>query len=213
MTDPSCHRDIHRRSLVGQPINLADPAQPSFGPKRAYSPPQLCWQISGWSAGNWYTNIWRDAAAPRKRGGLEFNCGRGVPPSSQSRKALRPQGPGVQPRRGLLFVRLFERDGNLPGTVCPALLPIRHNPPERHKGILPREPQLPVRRLGSRQHIRKSPAAGQYAAGDYLDEHLGWASAQRRLVQIRDSRHTYSKYLQSSRSHLSRSSLIRARSR
>jgi hypothetical protein len=139
LTDANCHREIHRRSLIGQPINLADPAEPPFGPKRAYSPPQLCWQISGWSAGNWYTNIWRDAAAPRKRGGLEFNCGRGVPPSSQSRKALRPQGPGVQPRRGLPFVRLFERDGNLPGTVCPALLPIRHNPPKRHKAVSPRE--------------------------------------------------------------------------
>ena len=63
--------------------------------------------------------------------------------------------------------------------------------------IAARAQKLPARRRG-RQHKRKSPAAGQYAAGDYSDEHLGWASAQRRLVQIVDSRHANSKYLQSS---------------
>ena len=58
--------------------------------------------------------------------------------------------------------------------------------------IAARAQKLPARRRG-RQHKRKSPAAGQYAAGDYSDEHLGWASAQRRLVQIVDSRHANSK--------------------
>jgi hypothetical protein len=130
-----------------------------------------------WSAGKLVRQHFEeDTAALRKRGGLKLNCGRGFRP-----KLPKPQGasatgpPCVQRRRGLLFMRLFERGGNLPGTICPALLPIRHNRWRPHQGVLPAS--APKLALG-RRYKRKSPAAEQYAAGDYLDEHLGWPSAQ-----------------------------------
>jgi hypothetical protein len=97
------------------PINLVDPAEPSFGPKRAYSPPQLCWQISSWSAVHQYLKGCRRAQKARR------SCVPGAPPSSQSRKALRPQGPAVCNHAGAYYLCAFS---NAMGT-CPVPF-VRH---------------------------------------------------------------------------------------
>lgn len=126
LADPTFHREVPSPLMARRLVNSAEPSLVQKEPIRRHSYAGKL-ALGGQEIGapifrGLYRRAKKESAAVSSWIVVEA-----CPQSSQSRKALRPQGPGVQPRRGLLFMRLFGRDGNLPGTVCPALLPIRHN--------------------------------------------------------------------------------------